>query len=158
MRLQQFNFIGEYMQFSLSELEQLTAVNYRTIRKRLNNVDPIKVDGRSHFYDSTIVLPLIYELDRLKNGDLDLNTEKAKLAAVQRQKIEIEIDEKQEKLVPADEVGKYWDKLVNNCRSKLLALPTRLAPQLVGIKDPNVIESNLRDVIYEALTELSNSD
>jgi hypothetical protein len=42
-----------------------------------------------------------------------------------------------------------------NLRSRLLAIPDRVAPKIVGMTDPAAIETALRDEVIAALTELT---
>jgi hypothetical protein len=58
--------------------------------------------------------------------------------------------------IPQAQVSEIWNRLVANFKAKLLVLPSKLAPRLVEIADPNVIRSMLRDEVFAALTELSS--
>ena len=40
-------------------------------------------------------------------------------------------------------------------RSRLLAIPDRIAPKIVGMSDPAAIEAALRDEVIAALAELT---
>jgi len=63
--------------------------------------------------------------------------------------------ENQKQLISVDQVVKDVQKILLASRSKFLAMPTRIAPLIVGLKNPSEIESIVQDHIYEALEELS---
>ena len=82
-------------------------------------------------------------------------TQRERLAAAQAEKVESENRVRRGELVEVEQVGVEWDDLVLNARAKLLSLPTKIAPQLVGRTDPNAIRSILRSEINAALIELA---
>ena len=59
------------------------------------------------------------------------------------------------KLVAAEQVKQAWDNHNANCKAKLLSLPAKLALELSGIEEPEVIQVRLTEVIDEALLELA---
>lgn len=63
--------------------------------------------------------------------------------------------ENQKQLISIDQVVKDIQHILLASRSRLLAMPTRLAPLLIGINNPGEIESIVQEHIYEALEELS---
>lgn len=60
-------------------------------------------------------------------------------------------------LIPASDIGRAWAEMVGHMRAKLLALPNKLAPQLVGVSTLNEIQTALKKQICEALQELSET-
>jgi hypothetical protein len=48
-----------------------------------------------------------------------------------------------------------WQGQVANARAKLLALPPKVASQVLGIESYVEVEHVIRDIIYEALDELA---
>ena len=70
----------------------------------------------------------------------------------------LEADEKEGKLVSAEQVKQTWDNHNANCKAKLLSIPTKLALELSGIEEPEIIQNRLTEVIDEALIELSASE
>jgi Phage DNA packaging protein Nu1 len=61
-------------------------------------------------------------------------------------------------LVPVEEVARVWDRIVANCRARLLAIPSKLTPRLSGLTDRSVIYAALESEIHEALTELNSEE
>lgn len=83
-------------------------------------------------------------------------TQRERLAAAQAEKVEVENRVRRGELVEVEQVGQEWDDLVLNARAKLLSLPSKIAPQLVGRTDPNAIRSIVREEINAALVELAS--
>ncbi len=98
---------------------------------------------------------------RIKQTDgqaLDLNYERARLAKAQADKVQREIAVMDAKLIPADQVESVWGRMVSAFRARILALPSRVAPQVAVENDPHTVDAMLTDVCHEALTELSEYD
>lgn len=76
-------------------------------------------------------------------------------ADVDRKMKNLEIAEKEKKLVEVAGIQKELDKMVLDFRAKMLAIPSRMAVELADRK-PIEIEKRLRDVVEEALRELAN--
>ena len=50
-----------------------------------------------------------------------------------------ELRRRKREYVPAAQVAEVWCRLVSNVKGKMLTIPSKLAPLLVSISDPNVI-------------------
>jgi len=55
-----------------------------------------------------------------------------------------------------DDVVKAWEGVVHACKSRLLSLPTKIAPVLATETNIAVIKDRLEEVLREALAELAN--
>ena len=82
-------------------------------------------------------------------------TQRERLAAAQAEKVEVENRIRRGELCEIELVGAEWDDIVMSARAKFLSLPTKVAPQLIGRTDPNVIRSILKTEIDSALAELA---
>jgi hypothetical protein len=58
-------------------------------------------------------------------------------------------------LLEAKDVAATWVAQVGIAKGRLLSLPARLAPAVLGLGDLRAIETVIREAIHEALTELS---
>lgn len=58
-------------------------------------------------------------------------------------------------LVPTVIVEQIWGKLLSNFRAKMIAIPSKVAPQLQGMEDILEIEQLIKEQIHEGLSELS---
>lgn len=88
----------------------------------------------------------------------DLVAERTRLAKEQGDKLAIENSIKRGELVYASNVISVWSEHISNARSKLLSLPTKVAPQLVNQPNANVIAARLREDIDAVLYELAETD
>lgn len=61
---------------------------------------------------------------------------------------------RQARLIPAEQVQAAWSEMVTAARSRLLALPSRVAGVCAG-KGQHEIEQEARALVYEALAELA---
>ena len=80
---------------------------------------------------------------------------KAKRETYRAQMAEVEYRQKIGELLDAKEVAALWVAQVGIAKGRLLALPSRLAPAVIGLGDLRSIEATIREAIHEALTELS---
>jgi hypothetical protein len=91
------------------------------------------------------------------DGDLDLVAERAALAKVQRERIELELAEQRGEIVRVEDVLNTWAGHINTTKTALLGLPARIAGQIAGPGKRAEVEAVLRAEIKETLTELSTN-
>ena len=144
---------------SINQLQQLTGSSYRTIKKRLADLDPVSSEGNVIYYDPKRALPIFYGQDDdsgFKRSELDI--EKTRFEKARADKTELEVEVIRAKLLPADVVEQVWGDILARFRARMLAVPTRLATVLKNQTDTLVIEAEIREKVYEALNELSEYD
>ena len=95
-------------------------------------------------------------LDRQQSLDL-YNQAKAKKEAALAELAEIEVRVKRGELLPADVVLAHWQGMIASMRSRLLALPSRLAAVTMGCQTLQESERAAMALVREALTEISQS-
>lgn len=78
-----------------------------------------------------------------------------RLKVAQANKIEVELAEKAGQLIPVDEVASAWQQILVRVKTRLLKLPTTLAPLVHGDPDMYSIQRKLQDGVNDALTEAS---
>lgn len=71
---------------------------------------------------------------------------------------ELELRIKQGEYLHAETAERFWSETISRCRSRLLAIPMRLAPIIVHCSTPAEAQAKIETVIHEALTELSQMD
>jgi phage terminase Nu1 subunit (DNA packaging protein) len=155
---------------SYSQLVELTDQTHRTVKKRLDTagISPVVVGarGKAHLFDSSKALAAIYSfvdgrrIRSKKKGaseHLDPHREKALLDKERRRKIELENAEKEKELLPATDCEKFWSDMVINIKTKLLAIPSKLAPVAADLDDPREVQTVAAVLIEEILTELAES-
>ncbi len=78
-----------------------------------------------------------------------------RLKIAQANKIEMENDVAAGKLIPVDEVSDAWRTILSRVRTRLLKLPTTLAPLVFGDPDMLSVQSKLKEGVNDALSEAS---
>ena len=86
---------------------------------------------------------------------MDYTQERAKLTRLQAERATLDLEQQRGKLLPLEMVILAWQGQVANARAKLLALPPKVASQVLGMESYVEIEQAIRDIIYEALDELA---
>ena len=80
---------------------------------------------------------------------------RAKRETYRAQMAEVEYRARIGELLEAKDVAATWVAQVGIAKGRLLSLPARLAPAVLGLGDLRAIETVIREAIHEALTELS---
>lgn len=144
---------------SINQLNELTGIDRRTIKKRLTELPIHAQDGRATLYDAHKALPMLYAGDTAgaspANITNQLREEELKLERAKREKLEIEIGRLRGELVPIDEVARTVEKEFNFVRSQVRAMPSKLAKPLSMISDPHDVFERISQVVDECLTELT---
>lgn len=86
-----------------------------------------------------------------------LKAAQTRLVTAQAELKENELSEQRGELHRASAIAKVWTDNVLNAKKKLLAIPTKIPPMLVG-QDVQTIRKKLEEEIKEALRELANYD
>ena len=143
------------MKVSITTLSEWTQHDRRTIKRRLDGLD-FEDNGRGgYLYDSASALRRIYLGNPSEDSDLDPPRERAALDRARRHLAEIELEVKRGNLIPVERVQETWQTLAANVRSRLLALPGRLAVATTGTATLQDSEREAKKLIHECLSELS---
>lgn len=87
---------------------------------------------------------------------IDYNTERAKLVRAKRKNEEYELQLKENTLHAAADIEAVMTDMLVNFKSRLMAIPSKLAPVLCKKTDKAALFALLKDHIDEALMELSD--
>ena len=108
--------------------------------------------------DGTYILGEVVEAYWRNQFDSEgLKAAQTRLVTAQAELKEAELAEQRGELHRASIVQKIWSERNINIRAKLLAIPTKISPELVG-KDLLTIQGKLKDAVNEALEELADYD
>lgn len=147
------------------ELSEILGKSERTLTTWQKNGLPIALDGgrgAQNQYDTEAVIDWLInrEISKLTIDDEgrihDYEAERARLTHHQANKTALEEEVLKGSLLKAELVDRVWGDMISAFRAKMLSLPTKTAAQLINESDIAVIESVLREQVYEALTELSD--
>ena len=86
-----------------------------------------------------------------------LEAARTRLTTAQAELAELELAEQRGEMHRATAVMRVWADNVINAKTRLLAIPTKIAPELVG-KNSQEIQKKLKDAISEVLQELADYD
>lgn len=83
---------------------------------------------------------------------------KADTETLKGRKLELEIEEREGRLLDADEVRKEISKMVGETKEKILNVASKIAPELVSVRDVIEIENKIIQELTAALENLSRLD
>lgn len=88
----------------------------------------------------------------------DARRERARLLKAQADKAEIEAAILRGDVIPSEVVKSAWGDMLAAFRARMLVLPSRAATQVLACTRFEEAEEMLRNIVYEALTELAEYD
>ena len=152
----------EQIEISSSELATLFNVSDRWIRELAKTeVIPQRKHGRFNLHDAVRAYVTFLRKGSPSNGhakstEVDYNTEKALLTKAQREKAELEVSVLRGELHRGEDVRAVMGAMIMACKSRITAIPSKIAPQLLAQTEIPVIQDMLRREIDETLTELAD--
>ncbi len=108
--------------------------------------------GRETLYNLQDLIA--YRLQRVDANEKQLYADRARLARVQAEKIELELEEMRGNLIPADIILENWEPLVGAARQKVLAIPAKLKTQIPALTDDDI--KTITEVCRGTLEDLAN--
>jgi len=150
-----------------SKLCEILGMSPMTINRLQDQGFPVvsRGDGRkANQYDTAACVTWLVERERRKVATLpdgeviSLEAERTRLTKEQADKIEMENAVRRGEMVSADHVAALWANVLVNCKTRLLAIPTRAAPLVLGCKTMPQARDVIERFIFEALHDLSTSD
>jgi len=138
-----------------SQLATLLGVTTRRLRQIAEESPPPREEGRGALYPCADVgkwLRAYWAPD----GALDPQQERAALDKVRREVAELDRDKKRGLLVDAEEVETEWLSGIGAIRAGMLAVPSRAAPEMLGLADERKIEDILTRYIHEAMQSIAD--
>ncbi len=123
--------------------------------KVLAGVEPDQKKGERDLYLMKTVV------DKLVDGEAIAaktarDTADHKIKDVKSKLLEMDLMEKQGKLVPIEEAKAVVMDVMSAVRSRFLAIPTRLAKRMAGVQDPRKAKGLMDRAVHNALEEISN--
>jgi phage terminase Nu1 subunit (DNA packaging protein) len=141
------------MVLNQSEIAEAFGVTTRAIQKWHNEGMPLEgMDGKENQYDLTKCVEW-YVKRRVGN---DLQYEKTRLTKAQANKTELEGKLLERELLRADNVKNVWVSQIIAFRSRVLAMPTKLAPDILQATSLTEAKGIIADALEEALKEFKD--
>ena len=155
----------ENVTVSSTVLANLFGVSTRRIRQFENEGIIKKVARGKYSLQENIknYLTYIQATSNLKNDtnvneEVDYDAEHALLEKRKREKIELELAEMRGEMHKSSDVERVMNDMLSNFRSKILALPSKIAPQLITLTTISDFQDILQKEMINILHELSNYD
>jgi len=138
---------------------ELLGIDHRTTRRRVNKacLQPTRRNGRQLLFNSAELLPVVLGAVDDCDGRLDLSQERAKLAKVQTQKYELELEVLRGKLVDVSAITEQFGAIVSSYRSVMISLPVRMVSAIEAADTLHEKEQAARAMLFEALDVLANA-
>lgn len=89
---------------------------------------------------------------------INVDAERARLTKEQADKVAMENEVRRGRLVDAEHVAALWANTLTNVKNRMLGIPTRAAPLVIGRKAVPEVREIIKRFIVEALNELSAAD
>lgn len=144
--------------YSISWLAANLNVTRRALEKAVKRLEPAEVIERK---DRTIRKYFIADAARAMfepEEKPDYMREKAALTRIQKQKAELDLKKAQGELVELEQVQSIYVGEVHHLKQRIFAVPSRVAPYLVGHESAQEIESQITDALHEQFEEFSTGD
>ena len=103
------------------------------------------VQGYVHFLRDRNVSP----------GVVSLDVARQRKTAAEAELAEIELAKARADVVAIEDVAKRWDAILSGVRTRMLALPSKVAPMVTHENDQGIVKECIEDAIHTALGELS---
>lgn len=147
-----------------STLANILDVTDRRVRQLVDEGIITKVKNGSYELIPTLKKYLLYIKTKSDNkmdnshSEEDLLAEKTMHERAKRKIAELDLAQMQGKLHDSADIEREMTKMLAAFRAKVLAIPSKLAPQLIAQSEISVIENILETEVYNALSELSEYD
>lgn len=139
------------MKISITELASLTGFDRRRITTALADLKHEKGGKGAKLYESADALLALFT-----GSSFDDKKERGRLTHHQANLAGLQEDELRGELVRVEDVEKVVGDHVAACRAKLLNLPAKVTPLVLGMETPEEVTATLESVLWEALAELAN--
>ena len=90
--------------------------------------------------------------------ETDQREEQTMLTRANRKMAELELATMNGKLHRSEDVQSIMNEMLTSFRSRLLAIPARISPEVAVVTDAMVVQQMIKGEIYDALAELSEYD
>lgn len=144
-------------QISTKTLASIIGITDRRIRQLVDsNILPNNIHGEHNLINS--VKAYIDYLRSLSStsSEPNLSLERAAKTRVEKEIKELELRSMHGELIETETAMDAWSKCIQQARSKILSIPTKAAPLVVGTKNAGEAQDILQRVVNEALKELAN--
>ena len=119
---------------------------------------PIVIGGKVNLIQACKWLINYYRAMAKGQGSLSLTDERTRLTKINADRKELRLKEEKGELINTMEAMGAWGIVCQTIRSKVLSMPSKLAPLILGVKTIPEIKEITEKFIREVLTEIANPD
>lgn len=143
------------------QLSDILGVTEETLTQWAKQGMPVVLKRRGsagNQYESTAVLSWLDAKKQSDSPPTDWDTERTRKVKLEADILALQKSQLEGRLIPAEKVEEAWTATMAVFRARMLAMPSILAPALIGLETFIDAETLLRESINNALHELSRSD
>ncbi|WP_321285056.1 hypothetical protein [Exiguobacterium profundum] len=142
-----------------AEISEIFGISTRRVQQLAKDGVFVRVGHGQFDLPASINSFIEYRLDDTKEeGVLDKSTEEAMWTRARRQKTELELQIMRGDLHRSEDVRRVMNDMLGAFRARILSIPSKFSPQLVGLTEIPPIKVVLKQAVHEALEELSDYD
>lgn len=151
---------GKTVVVSTAEISEILGLSDRRIRQLEKEGALVKIGRGKYDLKASVqrYIEYIKEQGEKTEEELDLTREKTLLTRANRQKVELELQIMRGELHRSEDVRCVMNNMLGAFRARVLAIPSKTAPQLLAQTDLAVVQDIIKKEVYEALQELSEYD
>lgn len=150
------------------EVSEVMGKTMKTIDDWCNKGLPFEKKGRSYSFDLRQVIQwreenlagMTHGVRKIDQGilehKLDKEKEDARLKHEQANKVEMENAVRRGELIVTDSAEAWWSIQLVNMRNKIMSIPTKLTPRIIGEDDKSIVSEIIKEACIDALNELSD--
>lgn len=153
------------IEVSEAELAETLGLSGRRIRQLFK--EGVVIKSQRGKYDLKASVKSYINTLRAKEKNKDETIEKLKISTeaeklsherIKKRKTELVVLQMEKKMHTSEDVEHFWNAMVLSAKSRITAIPVKVAPLLVGLEDRKEIQAILKRETSEALSELANYD
>ena len=144
--------------WTISGLAVEFGIDRRTVAKRLESLEPDDADGKSKRWLMKRAAPRLIAPMATGDGDeaLDPIAERARKDKEHADKLALENAARRRELVEVGDVAALWAKLAAETRARVLGVPTKAAPLVIGCSRIAEAQDILETQIHDALGAIAD--
>lgn len=141
------------------EISEILGLSDRRIRQLADEGALVRIAHGKFDLPASIQTYIKYQVNKEKpTAEIDKTEEEALWTRARRQKTELELRIMQGELHRSEDVKRVMNDMLGAFRARLLGLPSKISPQLIGKTEIPAVKEIVKNGVYEALEELSDYD
>lgn len=149
---------NQWQTVTTSQLAVILGVSDSRIRQLERSGAVTKIARGKYDLPSAIQQYIKSLKEEMSDDEISKYEEEALWTRARRQTAELKLQIMRGELHRSEDVRRVMNNMLASFRSRILVIPTKIAPLLLGKTDINPIKATLKDALYEALNELADYD